>query len=218
MLIIFGLGVGTGYLVWGKNTPAAEPAQQSAAVEETTATEQAVTRYDIPTDGEPSLGPDDAPITLVAFSDFECPFCKKWYAETWPQIQQNYGDKVRLVYRDFPLPNHSNAQPAAEAAACAFEQGKYWEYQDLIFNSGATLGDQTYQDFAKQLDLDLETFQTCYESGRYRDEIEADRDWASELGVSSTPTFFVNGIALVGAQSYETFQQVIDMELAGELK
>lgn len=214
MILGFGLGLGTGYLVWGKGAaPAATTPQQAAVVEPTTT--QAVTRYEIPTDGEPSLGPEDAPITLVAFSDFECPYCQKWYAETWTQIQQNYGDKVRLVYRDFPLPMHANAQPAAEAAACAFEQGKYWEFQDLIFNSGATLGDQTYQDFAQQLGLDVESFKTCYESGRYRAEVEADRDWASELGVSSTPTFFVNGIALVGAQPFETFQQVIEMELAG---
>ncbi|GAP12930.1 protein-disulfide isomerase [Longilinea arvoryzae] len=217
MLLGFGLGLGTGFLVWGKQAAPAKADPVQAAVIEPTAT-QPLTRYTIPTDGEPALGPDDAPITLVAFSDFECPYCQKWYAETWPQIQKNYGDQVRLVYRDFPLPMHANAQPAAEAAACAFEQGKYWEFQDLIFNSGEALGDSTYQDFAQQLGLDVDAFKTCYEGGRYRDEVEADRDWASELGVSSTPTFFVNGIALVGAQPYETFQQVIDMELAGGLK
>ncbi len=217
LILGFGLGLGAGYLVWGNHSAVAIADLQPTAVVDPTAT-QPVTRYDIPIDGEPALGPDDAPITLVAFSDFECPYCQKWYAETWPQIQKNYGDQVRLVYRDFPLPMHANAQPAAEAAACAFEQGKYWEYQDLIFNNGGTLGDQTYQEFAQQLGLDTETFKTCYESGRYRTEIEADRDWASELGISSTPTFFVNGIALVGAQPFETFQQVIDMELAGKFK
>ena len=103
-----------------------------------------------------------------------------------------------------------------EAAACAFEQGKYWEFQDLIFNNTGILGDTTYLKFAQQIGLDEAAFTACYEEGRYRDAVVADRDWASELGVSSTPTFFINGIALVGAQPYETFQQVIEMELAGK--
>ena len=226
LLLAFGLGLGTGYLVWGKDaaTAAGPAAAQTAATQAPAAapaeadlpdTPQQVTRYDIPVDGQPALGPADAPITLVAFSDNECPFCLKWYAETWPLIQQNYGDRVRLVFRDFPLPNHPNAQPAAEAAACAFEQGKYWEFQDLIFNNTGILGDATYLKFARQIGLDEAAFKTCYDEGRYRDDVTADRDWASELGVSSTPTFFINGIALVGAQPYETFQQVIEMELAG---
>lgn len=223
LLVTFGLGLGTGFLVWGKAaTPAAAPAaaqantaQQAAAVDDTTATQQ-VTRYDIPIDGEPALGPDDAPITLVAFSDFQCPYCISWYQTTWPLIKQNYGDKVRLVFRDFPLPNHTMAQSAAEAADCAFEQGKYWEYQDLLFNSTVALGDQTYQSFAKQLGLDETAFNACYSSGRFRDEVTADRDWGSNLGINSTPTFFINGIALVGAQPYATFQHVIEMELAGK--
>lgn len=221
LLLAFGLGLGTGYLVWGQDKPtavgpaAAQTAPTQAAVD-LPDTPQQVTRYDIPVDGQPALGPADAPITLVAFSDNECPFCLKWYAETWPLIQQNYGDRVRLVFRDFPLPNHPNAQPAAEAAACAFEQGKYWEYQDLIFNNTGILGDATYLKFAQQIGLDEAAFKTCYDEGRYRESVTTDRDWASELGVSSTPTFFINGIALVGAQPYETFQQVIEMELAGK--
>ncbi|NMB69415.1 MAG: thioredoxin domain-containing protein [Chloroflexi bacterium] len=223
LLLAFGLGLGTGYLVWGKDAataagPAAATQAPAAAQAEADLpdTPQQVTRYDIPVDGQPALGPADAPITLVAFSDNECPFCLKWYAETWPLIQQNYGDRVRLVFRDFPLPNHPNAQPAAEAAACAFEQGKYWEFQDLIFNNTGILGDATYLKFAQQIGLDEAAFKTCYDEGRYRDDVTTDRDWASELGVSSTPTFFINGIALVGAQPYETFQQVIEMELAGK--
>lgn len=221
LLVAFGLGLGTGYLVWAKDAPtvAGPAAAQVAATQapiDLPDTPQQVTRYDIPVDGQPALGPADAPITLVAFSDNECPYCLKWYAETWPLIQQNYGDRVRLVFRDFPLPNHPNAQPAAEAAACAFEQGKYWEFQDLIFNNTGILGDTTYLKFAQQIGLDEAAFTACYEEGRYRDAVVADRDWASELGVSSTPTFFINGIALVGAQPYETFQQVIEMELAGK--
>ena len=227
LLLAFGLGLGTGYLVWGKDaaTAAGPAAAQTAATQAPAAapaeadlpdTPQQVTRYDIPVDGQPALGPADAPITLVAFSDNECPYCLKWYAETWPLIQQNYGDRVRLVFRDFPLPNHPNAQPAAEAAACAFEQGKYWEFQDLIFNNTGILGDATYLKFAQQIGLDEAAFKTCYDEGRYREAVTTDRDWASELGVSSTPTFFINGIALIGAQPYETFRQVIEMELAGK--
>lgn len=216
LLVAFGLGLGTGFLVWGKESAPAQADRQQPAAGDSAAPQQ-VTRFDIPIDGEPLLGPKDAPITLVAFSDFECPFCMKWYLETWPLIQQNYGGKVRLVFRDFPLPNHTNAQSAAEAANCALEQGHYWEFQDLLFSSGLALGAEAYQSFAQQIGLDTQAFQTCYESGRYRDEVVADRDWASQLGVTSTPTFFVNGIPMVGAQPYEAFQKVIEMELAGKL-
>lgn len=221
LLVIFGLGLGTGYLVWGQDkAPAAataEPTPTQTEEANSTETPQQITRYDIPIDGEPALGPQDAPITLVAFSDFECPYCANWYLTTWPQIQAAYGDQVKLVYRDFPLPSHTNSQSAAEAANCAFEQDKYWEYQELIFSAPVALGDEAYLSFAQQLGMDEEAFKTCYESGRYADEVTDDRDWAVELGVNSTPTFFLNGIALVGGQSFETFQQVIEMELAGEL-
>jgi len=125
---------------------------------------------------------------------------------------------VRLVYRDFPLTSiHRNAFPAAEAANCANEQGVFWEYHDKLFSMELGLSSEAYQGYAQELDLDMNEFIECLESGRYKDEVQADFDFAANLGIRSTPTFFINGIALVGAQPFEVFQEVIDKELAGEL-
>ena len=175
-------------------------------------------RYDIPEDDDPVLGPDDAPITIIEFSDYECPYCRKWHVEVWPQLEAEYGDQIRLVYRDFPLTSiHSNASPAAVAANCAGEQDMYWAYSKKLFDMKLNLGKSTYQSYAKELGLDMDTFNECMESGRYVDEVEADYQFAATLGIRSTPTFFVNGIPVVGAQPFEVFKNLIDKELAGEL-
>jgi protein-disulfide isomerase len=129
-----------------------------------------------------------------------------------------YGDQVRFVYRDFPLDSiHANARPAAEAANCANEQGVFWDYHDKLFSMELGLSPDAYQEYASQLDLDEEAFQECIESGRYQQEVQSDFEFAANLGVRSTPTFFINGIAVVGAQPFEIFQQVIERELAGEI-
>jgi protein-disulfide isomerase len=123
-----------------------------------------------------------------------------------------------MVYRDFPLFSiHPNAMPAAEAANCAYEQGSFWEFHDKLFGMELALSAEAYRQYAQDLGLDVDAFNECVETRRYQDEVQADYAYASELGVRSTPTFFINGIALVGAQPYEVFQQVIDKELAGEL-
>ena len=177
-------------------------------------------RYDVPIDNDPIFGPANAPITIIEFSDYECPFCKKWHDETWPLIQQKYGDKVRLVYRDFPLFGlHANAEPAAEAANCAGDQSKYWEFNNALFATDARPGppDSTNR-WPRELGLDMTDFQaTAWTTAPTRQEVEADYTYASDLGVSSTPTFFINGLALIGAQPYEVFAKVIDMELNGEI-
>jgi protein-disulfide isomerase len=129
-----------------------------------------------------------------------------------------YGDQIRFVYRDFPLESiHANAKPAAEAANCANEQGEFWEYHDKLFSMELGLSSEAYQEYATQLGLDIDEFQECFESGRYQEEVQLDFEFAANLGVRSTPTFFVNGIAVVGAQPFEVFQQVIEKELAGEI-
>jgi protein-disulfide isomerase len=177
-----------------------------------------VKRYDVPIDNDPIYGPDDAPITIIEFSDYECPYCKKWHNETWPLIQQNYGDKVRLVYRDFPLVGlHTNALAAAEAADCAGDQGKYWEFNNTLFSQDENLSRNVYESTASSLGLDMAVFQKCLDDRPHQDEVEADYNYATQLGVSSTPTFFINGLALIGAQPYEVFAQVIEMELNGEI-
>lgn len=213
--LVFLLGLGTGYLVWGMN------AQDAVAAEGATQPEvqipEQVQRFDVPVDDDYIYGPEDAPITIVEFSDFECPFCKRWYDQVWLRLKEEYPDQIRLVYRDFPLPGHPNAVPSAEAANCAGEQGQYWQFHDLLFSDRYGLNEQAYLDYAGDLKLDMAAFQQCIEERRYKEEVEADLEWATQLGVSSTPTFFINGIPLVGAQPFEVFQQVIELELAGKI-
>jgi protein-disulfide isomerase len=178
---------------------------------------QQVVRYDVPIAGNPVLGPEDAPITLIEFSDYECPFCKRWHDETFDRLMEAFPGQIRFVYRDFPLTNiHPNAAPAAEAANCAHEQGQFWDFHRMLFST-STLNAQTYLGYAAELDLDMEAFEECVSTRRYQDEVIADLEWAVNLGISSTPTFFINGIALVGAQPFDVFYEVISKELAGEI-
>jgi protein-disulfide isomerase len=191
----------------------ANDSQQAAAADA-----QAVKRYDIPTEGFPSRGPADAPIVIVEFSDFECPYCIKWFSETWPQIQSKYGDKVRLVYRDFPLYGvHSSAEPSALAANCANEQGKFWQYHDALFSGKYALSRASFEAIAADLGMDPTKFNACLDTQKFKTSIDSDVQFASNLGIQSTPTFFINGLALVGAQPFSVFDKVITMELNGEI-
>lgn len=228
--LAFVLGLSVGFLFWGRDAisgpapraaaPAAAAAPQSGQAGDSVAgnVPQDVKRYDIPVDDDPFYGPKDAPITIVEFSDYECPFCTKWHNEVWPRIQADYPDQVRLVYRDFPLAGlHENATAAAEAANCAGEQDAYWEYHAALFENQHGLSASAFGQYASELGLDAEAFEECLESDRHQEEIQADYEFAANLGVRSTPTFFVNGIAVVGAQPFEVFQEVIDLELAGQI-
>lgn len=218
--LAFALGIGLGYILWG-NKPAeaaAATAGQNQAAAQPAGTQQAPKRYDIPVDDDPSIGPADAPITMVEFSDYECPFCRKWHVEVFPRIMQDYEGKIRFVYRDFPLTSiHDNAAPAAEAANCAGAQGKYWDYSNKLFSMELGLDASAFKQYADNLGLDGAQFSQCLKDRPYREEVQADFDFAADLGIQSTPTFFINGLAVVGAQPYETFKQIIDMELAGEI-
>ncbi|WP_299025757.1 thioredoxin domain-containing protein [uncultured Thermanaerothrix sp.] len=215
-LAAFLLGVAAGYGIWGREV-ANLRAQLSAQQAEADVPRQ-VTRYDVPVDDDPALGPANAPITIIEFSDFQCPYCQRWHVQVWPKIQAAYGDKVRLVYRDFPLYSiHPEAAPAAEAANCANEQGKFWEFHDLLFRGGLSLGREAYLAYAERLGLKMDQFTTCLDERRYQAEVEGDYAYAVDLGINSTPTFFINGIALLGAQPFEVFQRVIELELAGKL-
>jgi protein-disulfide isomerase len=217
--LAFAIGLGAGYLLWG--LPAKAEAQAASAAQDQSAAQDAprqVTRYDVPVDDDPALGPESAPITIIEFSDYECPYCRSWQAEVLPRLRETYPDQIRLVYRDFPLTSiHPNAAPAAAAANCANEQDAYWEFHDKLFSMELGLSESAYQQYASDLGLDSESFSECLKSDRYVDEVEADYQYAAELGVRSTPTFFINGIALVGAQPFELFQELIEKELAGEI-
>lgn len=218
--LAFALGLGAGYLLWGR--PDGEEAQAAASAQNRDAAAESaprqITRYDVPVDDDPALGPADAPITIIEFSDYECPYCRRWQAEVLPRLRETYPDQIRFVYRDFPLTSiHANAAPAAAAANCAQEQDAYWEFHDKLFSMELGLSTRAYQQYASDLGLDTDVFNECLESDRYMDEVQADFQYAAELGIRSTPTFFINGIAIVGAQPFELFQEVIEKELAGEI-
>jgi protein-disulfide isomerase len=166
------------------------------------------------TDDDPSLGPENAPVTIVEFSDYQCPYCVRWHDEVLARLLADYDGQIRFIYRDFPLSGHPEAQPAAEAANCAGDQDAYWEFQDAIFSNEYGYGRSAYEQYAADLGLDTDEFTACLDDRRHQAEVREDYSDALRLGVQSTPTFFINGIQVVGAQPYETFQQMIDSELA----
>ncbi|HXV77920.1 MAG TPA: thioredoxin domain-containing protein [Candidatus Polarisedimenticolaceae bacterium] len=162
---------------------------------------------------EPSDGPVDAPVTIVEYSDFQCPYCAR-VGPTLDQIKQAYGDRVRIVFRDFPLPNHPQAIPAAQAAKCANEQGKFWDYHDKLFASQRELGPDKYKQFAVELGLDSEKFDACVDSNKYAQQVQLIATGGQQAGVTGTPAFFVNGRFVSGAKPFEAFKEIIDEELA----
>jgi protein-disulfide isomerase len=202
--IAFFLGLGGGYLLWGGNKPPAA------------ADTNAVQRVDVSTDNDPSIGPDNAKVTIIEFSDFQCPYCQVWYKQVYKQLLENYPDQIRLVYRDLPLPMHPQAIPAAEAAECANEQGAFWKYHDALFEQQYGLDRAAYEHYASDLGLDLKVFAECLDSHRYQGEINADASDAGSVGISGTPSFVINGRILIGALPLSDFKTVIDEELAAK--
>ena len=167
----------------------------------------------VSTEGDRRLGPDQAPITIVEFSDFQCPYCQL-SVKVLKELRQLYGDRIRLIYRDYLGPNHPYALQAAEAARCAGEQDHFWAYHDLLFDRQSPDKGWDFLSLASELGLQQNAFQDCLNSGRYRDQIGKDLEDGLKLGVMSTPTFFVNGRPLVGAQPLANFQALIDQLLA----
>ncbi|HEV8326294.1 MAG TPA: thioredoxin domain-containing protein [Nitrospiraceae bacterium] len=160
-------------------------------------------------DDDPSIGPVDAPVTIVEFSDFQCPYCQKSVGML-KELRRLYGEKLRIVYRDYPGPNHPYAPQAAEAAQCAGEQSRYWEYHDILFDRQTPGKGWDFPALARELGLQPYTFATCLNTGRYREEVAKDLHDGLTLGITSTPTFFINGRPLVGARPIAEFQAVID--------
>ena len=168
-------------------------------------------RLSVSPDG-PSKGPDSAPVTIVEFSDFECPFCSRALG-TIEQVLAKYPEQVRLVYRHLPLAMHARARPAAIAAACADAQGKFWPYHDLLFADRKALDDDDLASYAEKLELDSERFGACLADSATGRKVDADAAAAASVGITGTPAFLVNGILLSGAQPLEAFVKVIDAEL-----
>jgi protein-disulfide isomerase len=161
---------------------------------------------------DPVKGPPTAPVEIVEFSDFQCPFCAR-VQPTLKQLLARYGDRVRLVFKDFPLAGHPDAFPAAGAAQCAREQGKFWEYHDVLFANQHALGREDLKRYAAGLKLDGPAFSACLDEERDKYLVQADVDESQRYGVNSTPTFFINGRLLTGAQPAQAFEQIIDEEL-----
>jgi protein-disulfide isomerase len=161
----------------------------------------------------PFKGPRDAPITIVEFSDFQCTECKS-VLNVLNQVVERYPDKVKLAFRDFPIANiHPHAEKAAEAAHCAADQGKFWEFHDLLFDKQDTIPTTDVADYAKALGLEIPTFQACVDGRKYQEKVERNYAAGVKAGVSGTPAFFINGRLLSGAQPFEAFKMVIDEEL-----
>ena len=165
------------------------------------------------TDSNPSRGDADAPITLVEFGDFECPFCRRAHT-TVQRVLAEYGDKIRHVFVDYPLTDHAQAIPSAIAAYCAGEQDKYWDYAEHLMMMSGDLRDDDLQARAQEIGLDMDAFRECRNSGRFDETINAGMAIGNASGVNSTPTFFINGRILTGAKTYEIFKMIIDEELA----
>lgn len=162
-------------------------------------------------EGDPALGPEDAKVEIVEYSDFGCGYCGRFYNQTLQPIIEAYGDQVRFVYRDAPV---LNSFDAAYAAECANEQGRFWEYHNYLFANQGSFSQDLYMMIANKLGLDLEDFEACLTSDRIKLEVEADYEVARELGVTGTPSFTVNGEFFIGAQPFEYFKEIIDAELA----
>ncbi|HLD07246.1 MAG TPA: DsbA family protein [Candidatus Nanoarchaeia archaeon] len=167
-------------------------------------------------DDDPALGKENAPVTIVEFSDFQCPFCSRFRTETFDQIKSQYIDtgKVRFVYRDFPLTSiHPQAQKAAEASECADEQGKFWEYHDQIFLNQQLMSIDSYKAWAQELGLDSKKFSDCLDSGKYASEVSNDLNDGAAAGGRGTPYFLVGNTPVSGAVPFSVFQQAIEAQL-----
>ena len=166
----------------------------------------------IATPGAPSYGPEGATVTVVEFSDFECPYCSK-AASVMTQLKEKYGDRVRLVFRQFPLSFHKNAQGAAEASMAANAQGKFWEFHDLMFQNQKALSPADLEGYAKQAGLDVAQFKKDMESHKYADQVKSDVDMGAKVAVSGTPSLFVNGARVSNPTDFATVSQEIEKAL-----
>jgi protein-disulfide isomerase len=199
------------------NTPTVQAQTPTPTTQETP---QATTEPLIPLDDDPVLGSPDAPVTMIEYSEYLCPYCRRFVLETMPLIEEEYIDtgKVKLVFRDFPV----HGQPAvsiAMVAECAADQGKFWEMHVLLFERAEEWSESedvlaTFQGYAEELGMDQDEFLNCLELGTPFERIQEDYNLAIQDGVTGTPSFLINGVLVVGAQPFEEFQRIIEEELA----
>jgi protein-disulfide isomerase len=187
------------------NAPAPAPAMQGAPP----APEGKV---DVKVGSAPAIGPASAPITVLAYSDFECPFCSK-AVPVLKQLEQDYKGKIRIAFKHQPLPFHNNAHMAAQASLAAHEQGKFWQFHDKLFENQRALDRPSLEKYAQELGLNTAKFKAALDSGKFKDKVDQDSKEGTAVGASGTPTFFINGTKLVGAQPVDKFKAIIDEEL-----
>lgn len=226
--VVLGLlvGAGTGFAV-GRTTapddvarPAAAPAAPAttpaAPAQPQESTPPAVVP-DVAVEGRPAQGDADAPVTIVEFTDYQCPYCGAFARDTEDALLDAYGDDVRFVVRHFPITgSHQYAQKAAEAAECAFDQDRFWEYHDVLFAHQDALDEASLRRYAKEVGLDTRVFAACLASGEKAAVVATDQADGQRYGVSATPTFFINGQRFVGAKPIDEFEQVVDGLLAAD--
>lgn len=191
----------------------AQPTQQA---QPTAPSAPSVADMEALADDDAVKGDPNAPVTIVEWSDFECPFCARFYSQAYQDILDQYvaEGKVKVIFRDFPLSFHPNAQKAAEAAECAGEQDKFFEMHDLLFEKGVAGGVATYKQYAADLGLDQEAFDSCLDNGDMAAEVAADMSDGVAAGIKGTPGFIIDGELVSGAQPFANFKQVIDSKLA----
>jgi protein-disulfide isomerase len=206
MLISVGIGIGVGFLIWGY-----EPPIEIAPLD----IPEDAQRYEFSyLEGTPVRGEADAPILMIEFTDFECPYCLKFNQEVYPLLTKNYKNDLQYVFIPFPLDSiHPNAMNASLASMCANDQNAFWEYRDLAFTADEGYTNEAFISYADQLNLDTDLFSTCLDEETHRELIEENIQRAIDLGVASTPTFLINGLPVMGAQPYELFAGVIEAEL-----
>jgi protein-disulfide isomerase len=203
--IRMGLEKGAGQRVTqGINAPA--PPQQQPPQPQPTGDPSKLKAGDSPYEGK-----NNAPVTIIECSDFQCPFCARFFNDTQKELRENEikDGKVKLVFKNFPLPFHQYAEKAAEAAECANQQGKFWQMHDLLFSSGGRLDTDSLKSYAKKIGLEQDKFDHCLDSGETAGIVSSDKSQCAAAGVQGTPTFFINGKMLVGAQPYEQFKNLI---------
>lgn len=169
-------------------------------------------KMDLTKGNEPKKGKDGAPIVIVEFTDFQCPFCSRAQS-TLEKIFTDYPEKVQLIFKDLPLDFHKQAKDAHIAAHCANEQGKFWEYHDILFKNQSQLFPDKLKEYANQIGLDVQKFNDCFDGRKYEKYVNESISQAQNLGITGTPTFFVNGRMVRGAQPYDVFKQIIEEEL-----
>lgn len=174
-----------------------------------------VFRAELSVAGEPFRGSEKARVTIVKFEDFQCPFCKQ-AQPTINELLSRYNGQVRLVHKDLPLESlHPQARQAAEAARCAYEQGKFWEYHDKLYANSPKASADDLKSYAKEVGLNVDSFDRCFASGKYKAVVQQDLNEGAQLGLTGTPTFFINGREISGNQPLEAFETIIDEELGG---